>query len=77
MPQAGFETTIPLFDRSRTVRALDSTTTGTGMKIKSSSSSSSKQGLGKTACSDFIFMKIKSNYKNSQGQSTAKNVKII
>jgi hypothetical protein len=29
MPRAGFETTIPVFERSKTVHALDSAATGT------------------------------------------------
>jgi len=30
MPRAGFEHTIPVFERSKTVRALDRAATGTG-----------------------------------------------
>jgi len=33
MPQAGFKPTIPVFERSETVRALDSATTGTGFEL--------------------------------------------
>jgi hypothetical protein len=32
MPAAGFESTIPVFERSKTVRALDRAATGAGPK---------------------------------------------
>jgi hypothetical protein len=42
MPRVGFETTIPVFEWSKTVRALDRAAIGTGSSSSSSSSSSSK-----------------------------------
>jgi hypothetical protein len=46
MPRAGFERTIPLFERPKTVLALDGAATGTGNK---------KLGLGPLAFSDSEF----------------------